>query len=122
MELVYHIFLKLLEPTSLCVILLLAAAAFRKRKVLSRICFWLPVATLLICGNGWVSGTMIRHLEGRYPGQVPVPQADCILVLSGGIQSRIPPRPTIEVDDAGDRVLYAARLFRDGKAPVVVCT
>jgi uncharacterized SAM-binding protein YcdF (DUF218 family) len=118
----YHIFLKLLEPTSLCVLLLLAAAVFRKRKVLSRICFWLPVALLLVCGNGWVSGAMIRHLERRYPGQDPVPQADCILVLSGGTQSRIPPRPTIEVDDAGDRVLYTARLFRDGKAPVVICT
>src|ERR1035438_274329 len=122
MELVYHIFLKLLEPTSLCVILLLAAAAFRKRKVLSRICFWLPVATLLICGNGWVSGAMIRHLEGRYRGQDPVPQADCILVLGGGVLSRVPPRPTLEVDEAGDRILYTAYLYRQGKAPYTICT
>src|SRR5271166_5995809 len=116
MELLYHIFLKLLEPTCLCVLLLLVAAAFRKRKVLSRTCFWLPVAILLICGNGWVSGGMIRHLERCYSAPDPVPHADCILVLSGGTQSKIPPRATIEVDEAGDRVLYTAHLFRAGKA------
>ena len=122
MELLYHIFLKLLEPTSLCVILLLATAGLHTRKGLSRICFWSAVAILLVCGNGWVSGSMIRGLEGRYAVPDPVPEADCILVLSGGTLSRVPPRPTIEVDEAGDRVLYAAYLYRQGKAPLAICT
>src|SRR5437868_7737213 len=112
MDLVYHIGVKLIEPTSLCVILLLGAALLRRRAALSRICFWLSVAILLVCGNGWVSGAMIRHLERHYPVPDPVPQADCILVLSGGTLSRVPPRPTIELDEAGDRVLYAARLYQ----------
>jgi uncharacterized SAM-binding protein YcdF (DUF218 family) len=51
-----------------------------------------------------------------------MPQADCILVLGGGIEPRLPPRPTIEVGEAGDRVLYGAHLFRQGKAPLIVCT
>src|SRR5437867_8469141 len=122
MELLYHLFLKLIEPTALCVMLLVGAAAFRKRTVLSRVCFWLPVAILLVCGNGWVSGGMIRHLERRYLAPEAIPQADCILVLSGGTLSRVPPRPTIELDEAGDRVLYAAHLYRQGKAPFIVCT
>jgi uncharacterized SAM-binding protein YcdF (DUF218 family) len=104
------------------VLLLLAAALFRKRKAAARLCFWLAVAIPLVCGNHWVSRALIRHLEGQYPPPNPVPQADCILILGGGIQGRIPPRPTVEVDDAGDRVLYGAHLYHQAKAPVVCCT
>ena len=118
----YHLFVKLLEPTSLCVILLLAAAVWRRRVTASRICFWLAVAVLLVCGNGWVSGAMIRHLERRYVAPEPIPQADCILVLGGGTRPRLPPRPTVEVDEAGNRVLYGACLYRQHKAPFVICT
>jgi uncharacterized SAM-binding protein YcdF (DUF218 family) len=65
---------------------------------------------------------MARHLEWQNLPPNPVPQADCILILSGGLQSRIPPRPTIEVGEAGDRVLYGAYLFRQAKAPRILCT
>jgi uncharacterized SAM-binding protein YcdF (DUF218 family) len=43
-------------------------------------------------------------------------------VLGGGTEAKIPPRPTVEVKEAGDRVLYAAHLYRQGKAPRVICT
>jgi uncharacterized SAM-binding protein YcdF (DUF218 family) len=122
MSLAYHLFVKLLEPTSLCVILLLAAAVLRRRATASRICFWLAVAVLLVCGNGWVSGALIRHLERRYVAPEPIPQVDCILVLGGGTLSRLPPRPTVEVDEAGDRVLYGAYLYRQHKARSIICT
>ena len=65
---------------------------------------------------------MIRKLESRYPASDPVPKADCILVLGGGTVRRVAPRKTVEVDDAGDRVLYAAYLYRQGQAPLVICT
>lgn len=119
---IYHLFLKCCEPISLCVILLVAAACLRKRKVLARVCFWAPVALLMICGNGWFTGGLIRRLERQYPARTPVPPADCILILGGGTESPIPPRPTVEVDDAGDRVLYGAHLYRLRKAPWVLCT
>src|SRR6266576_722881 len=122
MSLAYHIFIKLLEPTSFCVILLLAAAALRRRTAASRLCTWLAVALLLVCGNGWVSSALIRNLESRYVAPEPLPQADCILVLGGGTLSRIPPRRTVEVDGAGDRVLYGAYLYRQGNAPLMICT
>src|SRR6059058_3766131 len=92
MSLAYHIFLKLLEPTSFCVILLLAAAVLRRRIAASRLCFWLAVALLLVCGNGWVSSALIRNLESRCVAPEPLPEADCILILSGGLAPRIPPR------------------------------
>jgi uncharacterized SAM-binding protein YcdF (DUF218 family) len=122
MSFLYSILLKLLYPTSLCLVLLLAAAAFRKHERLRRLCFWTAVAVLLVCGNGWLVRGLTKHLEWQYLPPNPVPQADCILVLSGGIMPRIPPRPTIEVAEAGDRLLYGAYLYRQRKAPRIICT
>jgi uncharacterized SAM-binding protein YcdF (DUF218 family) len=122
MAFLYSILLKLLYPTSLCVLFLLAAALLRKRPIGCRVCFGLALAALLVCGNGWVVDGLTRHLEWKYLPPNPVPDADAIVVLSGGIESRIPPRPTIEVGDAGDRVLYAAYLHRQDKAARIICT
>ncbi len=122
MAFLYSVFLKLLYPTSVSLILLLAAAGLRKWKAFSRVCFWLGIAVLVVCGNGWVVGAMEKHLEWENLPPDPVPQADCIVVLSGGILPRQPPRPTVEVDDAGDRVLYGAYLYREHKAPWIICT
>jgi len=79
------------------------------------------MAVLLVCGHGWLVGGLARHLEWRYLPPNPVPQADCILVLSGGIMGRIPHRPAVEIAEAGDRVLYGAHLYRQGKAPRIIC-
>ncbi len=122
MDFLYNLSLKLLYPTSACLILLLLSVVLRKSKALSGICFWLAVSTLLVCGNGWVVRAVTEHLEQQYLPPDPVPEADCILVLSAGIGSRIPPRSTLEVAEAGDRILYAANLFRQRKAPCVICT
>jgi len=122
MSFLYSLFLKLLYPTSLCLVLLLAAAALRKHKVANRICFWLAVAILLAGGNGWLAAALTRHLERQYLPPHSLPMADCILVLGGGTWAKIPPRPTVEVAEAGDRVLYGAYLYRQGKAPRLICT
>ncbi len=122
MSFLYSLLLKLLYPTSVCQVLLAGAVVFRKRKTLCRACFALAVGMLLICGNGWLIRGLTKHLEWQYLPLNPVPHADCIVVLSGGILSRIPPRPTVEVADAGDRVLYGAYLFHQGLAPHIICT
>ena len=54
MAFLYSLFLKLLYPTSLCALLLVAAAVLRKRKLLSRVCFLAAFAILMVGGNGWV--------------------------------------------------------------------
>lgn len=84
----YSIFLKLLYPTSLSLLFLLLSAVVSKKKGLSRTFFWVGIAILMVCGNGWLAGSMTRHLEWQNLPLDPVPTADCILVLSGGIDSR----------------------------------
>jgi uncharacterized SAM-binding protein YcdF (DUF218 family) len=122
MSFLYSIFLKLLYPTSVVLLLLVGAVTAHRRERLSRASLLLAIAVLMACGNGWVVGTLMRNLETRHLPREPVPHADAILVLSGGVLGRTPPRPTIEVADAGDRLLYGAALFKQGKAPRIICT
>jgi uncharacterized SAM-binding protein YcdF (DUF218 family) len=121
-DFLYSLLLKLLYPTSLIALLLLAAALFRKRPKISRGFFWTAFVTLMVCGNGWVVSSLTKNLEWRYSLPEPTPNADAILVLSGGLLDRVPPRPMIEVDGEGNRVIYAAVLFKQHKAPVIICT
>lgn len=118
----YSVLLRLLYPTSIALALLIAAAFLRRRPALRRTCYALGLGILLVCGNGWVVHQAVRALEWQYLPLQPVPAADAILILSGGIRPKAPPRPTIEVNEAGDRVLYGAELFRRGHAPQVICT
>ena len=38
----------------------------------------------MVCGNGWLVDGMTRHLEWQYLPPSHVPEADCIVILSGG--------------------------------------
>lgn len=118
----YRAFVKMLSPTAVALVCLIAGIAFRSRPVVRRICHGLAVSILLFCGNGSISETLVRRLESQYPAPQALPQAGAILVLSGGVNPRIPPRLTVEVGEAADRVLYGAHLFRQKRAPLVICT
>lgn len=118
----YALALKLLYPTTIALLLAAGAALAGRRPHLRRACLVLAVAVIVVCGNGWLVAGLVRGLEGRYLPPDPVPSADAILVLSGGVLGKTPPRPSVEVADAGDRVLYGAALFKQGKAPRVLCT
>jgi uncharacterized SAM-binding protein YcdF (DUF218 family) len=84
----------------------------------------LPIATaliiLLLCSSGWVSKSLVRSLEWQNLPPAQIPQAEAIIVLGGGTKSASPPRPWIELNEAGDRIIYASRLYRQGKAPVLI--
>lgn len=71
---------------------------------------------LLLGGNRWVSDSLVRSLEWRYLPAGELPNAEAIVVLGGSVYAATPPRPWIEVSEAGDRVIYGARLFLAKKA------
>ena len=48
--------------------------------------------------------------------------ADAIVVLGGGMTANKVAYPYADISEAGDRVWHAARLYRAGKAPLVVPT
>jgi uncharacterized SAM-binding protein YcdF (DUF218 family) len=108
-------------PLSLAAILLAGSLILRKPKWRKH---FLGTGVLLIWigGNGWVTGALVKSLEWQYMPLAEIPETDVIVILGGGTQPFVYPRPGPEVDDAGDRIIYGARLYREGKAPFVLVT
>jgi uncharacterized SAM-binding protein YcdF (DUF218 family) len=107
-------------PIGLTFLLVLLALILRRWKRLQTVLLVFVLVLLFIGGNRWVSFTLARSLEWRYLPADPVPQADAIVVLGGGTESVQYPRPMVETNSAGDRVLYAAKLYKEGKAPHIL--
>lgn len=103
-----------------CLLLLVALIRLWKSPTQAALSIGLALGLLLLGSNGWISNSLVQSLEWQnLPPQV-VPQAEAIVVLGGGIKPEIPPRPWVDVSDAGDRVLHGARLYNEGKAPVLI--
>src|SRR5690606_38650889 len=78
-----------------------------------------------LSGNRFVAMGAALSLERQYAPlmieeSAPMPIADAIVVLGGMTREQAYPRPTHEVTEQADRLIYAARLWQDGVAPVIV--
>jgi uncharacterized SAM-binding protein YcdF (DUF218 family) len=113
---------QLVYPLGLTFFLLLFLLVFSKPKRWQRT--FLVFATLLIWlgGNQWVAAALTRSLEWQYLPPDDYPQADAIVVLGGATNPPVYPRQIVEVNSAGDRVLYAAHLYHLGKAPYILAS
>ena len=89
---------------------------------LARLFLFVAVSVLWVASTPIFAGYLGLTLENRYPpvGIEATPTADAIVVLGGAVGGQGPPRITVDLTDAADRVLHTARLFRAGKAPVVL--
>jgi uncharacterized SAM-binding protein YcdF (DUF218 family) len=89
---------------------------------------WVPVPialaliVLLLGSNSWVANSLVRSLEWQQIPEKELPTADAIVVLGGATKSAFPPRPAVDLSEEGDRVLYGAQLYREGKAPLVIAS
>jgi uncharacterized SAM-binding protein YcdF (DUF218 family) len=102
-------------PLGLALLLLVLALLFRRLKW-RRLAVLVALVVLFLGSNRWMAIALARSLEWQYlpPGEIPAAQA--IVLLGGASQSAQPPRPIVEINDAGDRILYAAYLYQQGKA------
>ncbi|MEM6255692.1 MAG: YdcF family protein [Cyanobacteria bacterium P01_D01_bin.156] len=84
----------------------------------------LAIATallILFCSsNPLIASHFVKTLEWQYLPPDPVPAAEAIVVLGGSTYAQSPPRPWVEVSDAGDRILYGVKLYQDGFAPLIL--
>lgn len=112
---------QLVYPTGLLFILLVLAV-FSRRRRLQQALILAALVVLGAGGNRWVAFSLVRSLEVRYPPPLEYSIADAIVVLGGGTEPADAPRPGVEVNGAGDRVIHAARLYRQGMAPLIIAS
>jgi uncharacterized SAM-binding protein YcdF (DUF218 family) len=98
------------------------AAMYFNRKRTSFVLTALSVATLWSFSSPLIAHILVRTLESKYDQQIVYPKVPAIVLLGGCTRPAMPPRTTVEVSCTGDRVLYAARLYRQGAAPTIICT
>lgn len=104
-------------PLGLALVLLLVAYRARYHQYeLMRLALLTAILLLFLAGNKWVSLGLARSLESQYPPLTTLPQADVIVVLGGGTQPQSPPRTLTELNEAGDRLIYATWLYQQGVA------
>lgn len=111
-------------PVGLTFLLLVAAiiAAFFGRQKLGIRLTFSACLLLYLFSAGPVPDFLVRSLEKQYPPRTDFPSATAIVLLSGGEVAKAPPRLYDEINDAGDRILYAARLARQHAAPRLIIT
>jgi uncharacterized SAM-binding protein YcdF (DUF218 family) len=99
-----------------CVVLVVTLIFWRRRRwtLLGVI---VALSVLWLGGNRIVSMALAQSLEWRYPPLTSPAEADVIIVLGGATRAQSYPRPINEMNEAGDRLLYASYLYQQGVAP-----
>ena len=102
-----------------CILLLLALVSGDNRKR-SKTYIILALVILWMSSTSGISNLLARSLEWRYKPPEEIPTGEAIVLLGGGTEPAAYPRSGVEINGAGDRVLYTARLYKDGKAPLIL--
>ena len=112
-----------LYPLGLTSVLLLVGIIIAwKRPYFALFPMGMSLLIILIASNAWVSSLLVQSLEWQQIPSEELPEADAIILLGGSTRVPTPPRKTVEITEAGDRILYAAHLYKEGKAPLIIVT
>jgi uncharacterized SAM-binding protein YcdF (DUF218 family) len=103
---------------TLLVVALVCLIRLKRRPAIAAISAALVI--LYMSSMPFLSDLLVRSLEYQNLPPQEIPVADAIVVLGGGTKAQIPPRPWIEVSEAGDRILYGSRLWLQKKAPLLI--
>lgn len=93
--------------------------AGRSRWRAAKRAFVAALLVLLVASSPVVANLLVRSLEQQYPLRpiAQIPSASAIVLLGGGVQLQAPPRQMPDLNEAADRVWFAAELYHAGKAP-----
>ena len=107
-------------PLGLACILLLMALLSANNQTRRRAFIIAALLILWLSSTTGFSNLLARSLEWRYKPPEEIPAGEVIVLLGGGTESAAYPRSGVEINGAGDRVLYAAQLFKEGKSPLIL--
>ncbi len=117
----FPVFVYPLGIAAACAILAAVFALRRQRRIAASLALC-SAAVLWIFSTPLVSWSLLRNLESKFDPDAPLPKAPAIVLLGGCTKPAMPPRKTVEVSCAGDRIMHAARLLKQGYAPVIIAT
>ncbi len=103
-----------------CLLMIVALILLWRHPRWAAISIAVALIILLAGSNRWVSQSLVHSLEWQNLPPAELPNAEAIVVLGGGTKPAIPPRPWVDVSEAGDRILYGSRLYQQGKAPWLI--
>lgn len=110
-----------LYPLGLVSLLLVSVIILWKKQRLAKILILAALFVLVLGGNRYIASAVARSLEWRFPSPDLTLAPDAIVILGGGTEPAISPRQSVEVNAAGDRVIYSAILARQfPQAKVIV--
>lgn len=111
----------LLYPLTWVILLILFGLwlLHRSRGQAAKRAFVAAILVLLVASSPVVANFLVRTLEAQYPVRsvAQLPTAGAIVLLGGGVQLQAPPRLMPDLNEAADRVWFAAELYHAGKAP-----
>jgi len=111
-------------PLGLALALLALAWLIQRWQRAQRVILTISFLLLWLGGNRLVVMILVRSLEAQHPPltfSAEDPRvADAIVVLGGAIRPASSPRPILELNEAGDRLLYAAYLYKQQAAPMIL--
>ena len=112
---------QLIMPVSLAALLLFITLFLIRKHPKTGI--WLVIISLILVGvggNAYFSTYFACTLEWRHMPLQGEVKADAIVLLGGGTEPADAPRTSVEVNGAGDRVLYTAELYKQDAAPLII--
>lgn len=110
----------LIYPLGLASILLVMAILTSRNHKAARLLLIGATFILWLASTSGFSNLLARSLEWRYLPPEDIPAGQAIVLLGGGTEPAAYPRSAPEINGAGDRVLYAAQLYKTGRAPLIL--
>jgi uncharacterized SAM-binding protein YcdF (DUF218 family) len=95
-------------------------AQLRRRTRLAIAASLAAVTILWLTGTSTITDALVRTLESRNIPSGEMPHADAIVVLGGVTRRAYRPQPVPHLAQGADRLVYAAELYKSGKAPLVI--
>ncbi|MDJ0682408.1 MAG: YdcF family protein [Xenococcaceae cyanobacterium MO_167.B52] len=103
-----------------CVLLLIGLFLSIRKSRFTCIPILLSLILLLTAANPRTANYLLQSLEKQYLPLAELPTADAIVVLGGSTRAVSPPRIVADLNEHGDRIFYAAKLYKEEKAPLII--
>ncbi|WP_420208610.1 YdcF family protein [Candidatus Electronema sp. JC] len=114
----------LVYPLSLAILLCLSSALllWRGRRRSAGLLLVMAAVLLWAASTRKAAELIMLPLEKPYPPQraEAMPQAGAIVILGGVTRGAVPGLGLTDLDGGADRLVHGARLFRAGKAPLLI--